>query len=625
MNFLTAAANPAGGAATQDIVLATAGALILTTFVVVLGVLYRAGKVVWLHKLADLAERQWGVPAWVALSGEIASVSLIVALLGMYWDISLHIDQGRDPGPLANPAHYLILFGLFGVFVSGFLAIIMGDHRGGSSMIKRASTWKIPIGGIMLFACASFSLLGFPLDDGWHRIFGQDVTLWGPTHLMLFGGAGMTLIGRASLLVEGERAARRERAANGETSAASGLPGRRLMDFQRAGLIGGFLIGMSTFQGEFDFGVPQFQLVFHPMLIAWAAGIALVTARIWAGRWGALTAVAFFLVIRGIVSIFVGPIMGEVTPHFPLYVVEGAAVEAIAYLISTRKPIRFGVWCGIAIGTLGFASEWLWSHIWMPLPWPSSLMPEGLIWAIVAGVAGGLLGGLIGSALASDRKAFPRRGVKPALALAFVAIFAMVGYGLHVNNDAEGASARFQLHDVDGGPGRYVQGRVTLDPRTAADGSKWVSVTAWQGGGLVVNRLKKLGEGVYETTKPIPANGDWKALLRVHKGDAILGAPIYLPNDPAIPAKGVPAKADMTRPLTSDHKILQREAKSASGILPILAYLGVLAIALALCALMAWGLGRLAKDGDEGISDPEPDTQKAWIQRPTRTGEPTAA
>src|SRR3954465_13238622 len=422
MTVLTAAANPSGGAATQDIVLATGGALILTTLVVVTGVLYRGGNVRWLHKLADFSERQWGVPAWVALSGEIASVSLIVALLGMYWDISLHIDQGRDPGPLANPAHYLILFGLFGVFVAGFFSIMMGAHRGGSSMIKRASSWKIPIGGIMLFACASFSLLGFPLDDGWHRIFGPDVTLWGPppprgsprvfrqdvppwgpTHLMLFGGAGMTLIGRASLLVEGERAARRE----GDENKA-GVIGRRLMNFQKAGFIGGFLIGMSTFQGEFDFGVPQFQLVFQPMLIAWAAGIALVTARVWAGRWAALTAVAFFIVIRGLVTIYVGPIMGEATPHFPLYVVEGPAVEAIAYLISTRKPIRFGVWCGIAIGTLGFASEWLWSHIWMPLPWPSSLMPEGLIWAVVAGVAGGLLGGLIGSALGSDRKAFPR-------------------------------------------------------------------------------------------------------------------------------------------------------------------------------------------------------------------------
>ena len=39
-------------------------------------------------------------------------------------------------------------------------------------------------------ACGGFALLGFPLDDMWHRLFGQDVTLWGPTHLMLFGGAG---------------------------------------------------------------------------------------------------------------------------------------------------------------------------------------------------------------------------------------------------------------------------------------------------------------------------------------------------------------------------------------------------------------------------------------------------
>src|SRR3954447_7684294 len=449
MNFLTAAANPAGGAATQDIVLATGGALILTTLVVVTGVLYRSGKVGWLQKLAGFSERQWGVPAWVALSGEVASVSLIVALLGMYWDISLHIDQGRDPGPLANPAHYLILFGLFGCFVAGFLAIIMGDHRGGSSMIHRAKSWKIPIGGVMLFACASFSLLGFPLDDGWHRIFGQDVTLWGPTHLMLFGGAGMTLIGRASLLVEGERAARRDGA-----KAASGIAGRHLMSLQKAGLMGGFLIGMSTFQGEFDFGVPQFQLVFHPMLIAFAAGIALVTARIWGGRWAALVAVAFFVGIRGLVSVFVGPIMGEVTPHFPIYIVEGVLVEAVAYFVSTRKPIAFGAWCGLAIGTVGFASEWLWSHIWMPLPWPSSLMPEALIVAVVAGVAGGLLGGLIGAALASDVKPFPRTGVKPALAVAFVALFSLVAYGLHVNNEPGGATASFKLRNVDGGAGR---------------------------------------------------------------------------------------------------------------------------------------------------------------------------
>jgi hypothetical protein len=394
------------------------------------------------------------------------------------------------------------------------------------------------------------------------------------------------------------------------------------MNFQKAGLMGGFLIGMSTFQGEFDFGVPQFQMVFHPMLIAFAAGIALVTARLWGGRWAALVAVAFFVVIRGLVAIFVHPIMGEITPHFPLYIVEGVLVEAIAFFVSTRKPIRFGALCGVAIGTIGFAAEYAWSHVWMPLPWPSSILPEGLIWAVVAGLAGGLLGSLIGSALGSDSRVFPRRGVKPALAVAFVAIFAMVAYGLHTNNTGNGASATFALHNApaNAGPGRWATADVKLNPRNAASDAKWVTITAWQGGGLVVDRLHKVSEGVYRSTKPFPVNGDWKALLRIHRSNQLLGTAIYLPNDPAIPAKGVPAKAQMTRPIGSDHHILQREAKSKSGWLPIFAYLAVLAIALGLCALMGWGLARLARDGDAGISDEQPQAGESWIQRPAGAG-----
>ena len=47
----------------------------------------------------------------------------------MYWDISLHIDDGRDAGPLANPAHYLILAGLYGIFAAGFLAIVLPEGK----------------------------------------------------------------------------------------------------------------------------------------------------------------------------------------------------------------------------------------------------------------------------------------------------------------------------------------------------------------------------------------------------------------------------------------------------------------------------------------------------------------
>ena len=61
---------------------------------------------------------------------------------------------------------------------------------------------------------------------------------------------------------------------------------------RRVALMGGLLIGLSTFQAEFDFGVPQFDQIFQPMLIALAAGVALTAARVWIGPGGAVGAAA---------------------------------------------------------------------------------------------------------------------------------------------------------------------------------------------------------------------------------------------------------------------------------------------------------------------------------------------
>ena len=144
----------------------------------------------------------------------------------MMWDISIHIDQGRDEGPLANPAHYFILAGLFGIFSAGYFACVLPERKPSASAIRIVGDWYAPLGGVMIMACGTFSLTGFPLDDMWHRLFGQDVTLWGPTHLMLIGGAAMTLLGIAVLMVEGTRAnaARRPQAG---LLGASGYAARR--------------------------------------------------------------------------------------------------------------------------------------------------------------------------------------------------------------------------------------------------------------------------------------------------------------------------------------------------------------------------------------------------------------
>ena len=73
--------------------------------------------------------------------------------------------------------------------------MVLPKDKPSASAVRVAPGWHAPLGGVLICACGAFALLGFPLDDFWHRLFGQDVTLWGPTHLMLIGGASMTLLG----------------------------------------------------------------------------------------------------------------------------------------------------------------------------------------------------------------------------------------------------------------------------------------------------------------------------------------------------------------------------------------------------------------------------------------------
>src|SRR3954451_12291937 len=202
-----AAPTPAGGAAIGEVIGATSGALIATAALLWLASSHRSGRNDILRNAAAWAERRMALPGWSALPSLLVTVALIIALFGMYWDISLHIDNVRDPGPLANPAHYFILVGLFGIFAAGGLAIgLPVDEEPGPGAVNISDGWSAPAGGVLIAVYGAFSLIAFPLDDFWHRLFGQDVTLWGPTHLMLIGGAGMTLVGQAILMAEGMRA-----------------------------------------------------------------------------------------------------------------------------------------------------------------------------------------------------------------------------------------------------------------------------------------------------------------------------------------------------------------------------------------------------------------------------------
>lgn len=577
--FFMASGEPAGGASSAEILWGSVGAAVIFGFLGLLSVAHRSGGTRVLTNLGAFAHKVTGLPPWAALPAAVAGGALLMAAFGFYWDVATHIDDGRDPGPFANPSHYLIIFGLLGIAVAGLFGILLGTDDSARTRIRIRDGWNAPVGSILLVVCGMIAVAGFPLDDIWHRLFGQDVTLWGPTHIQMVGGAALSTLALWVVFTEGTRAADPTRLAR------SAGPVR----FMQFSIAGAFLIGLSALQAEFDYSVPQFRLLFHPVLLALCAAAALVPARIRLGRGGALGAVAFFLVVRVTLSFLVGPVLDHTMLRFPLYLVEALLVEAIALRIPPRRQLTFGLWCGAAIGTVGVAAELVWSNLWMPTPWNFALFPEiGL--ALVAGIGGGLLGGLIGRAL-SEPGAEREHGGRLVVATTVAAILAALVIPLPISGDARGA-ATVVLDD----PGAERSAlTVMLDPPSLAKDALWFNVTAWQGGGSVVEDLEATGAGTYRS-RPVPVDGDWKSLIRLHTGDSIVAVPVYLPEDPAIPAEGVPAEAESTRRFVLDKQILLREARDTEPWMSWVGYSVLGLIVLVWIGALAWGLARMDKN-----------------------------
>jgi hypothetical protein len=580
---------PARGAALDQVVVATALALALAAVLAWVAVATHAGRLRGVRRLGALSERVSGLPAWAALPIAIGAVSLIVAAFGFYWDVSWHIDRGRDPGPFANPAHWFIIVGLAGLAVAGLTSIALTTDPPRTAIRLRRG-WDVPIGGALVLVCGAIALAGFPLDDVWHALFGQDVTLWGPTHIQMIGGASLATLAMWILLEEGRRS----------RPAATRSP--RLLPWitKRYDVLmgGSFLLGLSTLQAEFDFGVPQFRQLYQPVMVMLAAGMGLVAVRIRAGRGGALGATAFFLAMRATLALLVGPVLGRSTLHFPLYLVEALLVEAVAFAVPTKRHLRFGLWSGLLIGTVGLGAEWGWTHLWMPLPWQAALWPLGAVFGLLAALSGGVLGSLIGRALVERGPGRRRTSARLAVAAGLVAAFCLAfPVPLSAHRDYR---ADVSLQTVRPGLDRWTTATVRLSPPNAADDAEWFNVTAWQGaqgtrGGLVLDPVVRTGPGVYRTESAFPVFGEWKALLRLHVGSSMQAVPIYLPPDRAIPAPAVSASDRFERSFVPDKRILQREAIGGTSALSGLAYGLLGTIGLLWIASLAWGLGRIGR------------------------------
>jgi hypothetical protein len=126
--------------------------------------------------------------------------ALLVAKLtvgwGLGWDIRWHVLIGRDSFWI--PPHVLTYASVAAAVVVAFgvVAVETWLARGG-----RAPADTVRVAGLvgtpgfhLVWLGMALVILAAPIDDLWHRLFGIDVTLWSPPHLLGLAGAQVSTL-----------------------------------------------------------------------------------------------------------------------------------------------------------------------------------------------------------------------------------------------------------------------------------------------------------------------------------------------------------------------------------------------------------------------------------------------
>ncbi|HVL06591.1 MAG TPA: hypothetical protein VM388_11415 [Acidimicrobiales bacterium] len=545
-------------------------------------------------QIGDTLQRITGYPGW-SMAGTLSGlVMLLIVVIGFYWDVAWHIDNGRDQ-ELFTPSHVMILVGLGGLLYAAGIAVLFASLE----KAETAMRWgflHVPWSAVLLVALGLGGVSAFGFDALWHEAYGVDVTLWSPPHIQLVVSGSLGTIALWLMLAEAR------------PYAEPTLLGRSI-HVLTAGTI---LVGMSTLQGEFDYGVPQFQVLYLPILIMIAAGFTLMATRRVLGPWGAVKVVGVYLVLRAFLAFAIGGVMHHTVPHFPLYLGSALLVEAAFHWLGTERPVRLAVVGGALVGTVGLVTELGWVTLWgfsTSARMPLSLAVKIAVLGPIAAVAAALVGAALGGAVAKARETIPIA----ALAVAGVALLGTLAFPLP--RDVGTVTATVRLQQL----GSMADVEVTLDPPDAARTATAFAVSAWQGGSETVQAdLRQVAVGRYVASRPVPVTGSWKTMVSLQRGSEVMAVPIYLPADPEIGAPEVPAVAERTEPFVRNTTILLREVRGGPPGTAIIAYSGLAVVVATFIALIAVTARRVPPPDGPGDPLARYTTPPAW-KTPART------
>jgi hypothetical protein len=233
----------------------------------------------------------------------LLAMATLAFVAGAAWDIQWHLSVGRDRA-LTSP-HILLLSG---IALSGLisLALILLDSwrawrgRGvdGTNSTLLLGIFRAPIGLYVAGFGAVLGAVAFPLDNYWHTLYGIDVTLWAPFHVMIV--SSMVMVGVGALFAVASELNRLEA---GRARLWADISFALLLALTLASLL------LLLAQAEVKEGLAAiggYQFVLYPILLASTLPLALITAGRVTQRIGAATIMALvFLVLRQALFLFV--------------------------------------------------------------------------------------------------------------------------------------------------------------------------------------------------------------------------------------------------------------------------------------------------------------------------------
>jgi hypothetical protein len=307
----------------------------------------------------------------------VVLLGAVICFLGTSWDIQWHTFIGRDHTLI--PPHLMMLGGVGLGGTAALIEVVIGTlwARQHADLAKYSTSFAGLFSASLGAYIAGFGALdaaaAFPLDAYWHSLYGIDVTIWAPFHVMIITGMGLMAFGAVYMLMS-----------TAHLASADGAPEMKRTAYLGVIIASSTLISIFTFllynalghEGMLNLGFTTINVFpFLQGLLLSIVLVAVVTAIPW--RWIATSIVGIYLLLAALVQLLIPPAVDVLmswehltfrqshqSPHIaivtfedPLLPILGAILIDLCVMFALRRQwpnrtLMVTLACAVLLGTI---------------------------------------------------------------------------------------------------------------------------------------------------------------------------------------------------------------------------------------------------------------------------------